>query len=119
MDTTLGPAFPTVTMIGAAWSSRSPHQWLIPGILDLEKGDIEEQRLAARYKTVAVDMMVEDLQRYRPDIVAVNVAPTHEPISGPFDFLKFYGQDSRFGKLWSDYTLVESIPDWDFYRRVD
>jgi len=119
MDTTLGPAFPTVTMIGAAWSSRSPHQWLIPGILDLEKGDTEEQRLAARYKALAFDMMVEDLQRYRPDIVAVNVAPTHELISGPFNFLKFYGQDSRFGKLWSDYTLVESIPDWDFYRRVD
>jgi len=49
----------------------------------------------------------------------VNVAPTHEPIGGPFDFLKFYGQDPRFGKLWSNYTLVESIPDWDFYRRVD
>jgi hypothetical protein len=50
--------------------------------------------------------------------VAVNVAATHEPIDGPFDFLTFFGQDPRFAKLWSGYTLVESIPDWNFYRRV-
>src|SRR4051812_39668193 len=74
LDTTLGPAFPTVIMSGAEWASRSPHQWLLPGILDLEHGDVEKQRLGARYKAVAIDMMVEDLQRYRPEVVAVNVA---------------------------------------------
>lgn len=119
LDTTLGPSFPTVTMIGADWASRSPHQWLIPGIVGLENGDAEERRRAAAYKTVAIDMMVEDLERYRPRIVAVNVGAEHDPIEGPFDFLAFFGADPRFAKLWSEYTLVRAIPGWDFYQRRD
>ena len=117
LSTSVGPAFPTILLSGGQWSSRSPHQWMIPGILKLNTGDAEDRARAEKLKLLATRFVIEDLERYRPLMVAVK-AGGDQAIEGAFEFLPFFGEDESFRRAWKPYRLEKSIEGWQFYVRT-
>ncbi len=118
LSTSVSPAFPTALVLGGQWSSRSVHQWLPPGILKLRAGGPEDRARARHLQELATSFVIEDLDRYRPKLVAVAVGP-QQAIAVPFDFLAFFAEDENFSRVWSPYRLAKSIEGWQFYLREE
>ncbi len=116
LDTAVFPAFPTTLLVNGQWSSRSVHQWMIPGIVKLSAGDLADRTRARLLQQIATRFVTEDLERYHPVLVAVS-AGDHMAISTPFDLLQFFAEDGDFRRAWGPYRLVRSIEGWQFYIR--
>ena len=67
--------------------------------------------------TPAPPLLDEDLERYRPAIIAVRNAAKH-PAGAPFLFLPFLLEDPTFRRMWQQYEIVRPIEGYDFYRRT-
>jgi hypothetical protein len=115
-STSISPVFPTVLLSHGEWASRAPSQWLVPGIVKLGRSGIDQTR-AKELKAIATRFVVEDLDRYRPDMVAVQMTD-HMFIEGPFDFISFFDESEEFRRRWASYTLAKTVDGWNFYTRV-
>ena len=111
------PAFPTTLLVNDRCSSRSAHQWRILGILKLAAGTPAQRARARELQQVAIRFVTEDLERYRPAIIAVRNAAKH-PAGAPFLFLPFLLEDPTFRRMWQQYEIVRPIEGYDFYRRT-
>jgi hypothetical protein len=108
LSSTLSAGFPLATVEGLTWASRFPTLWMLPGIIQkraaaagkpLPKIDAIE-----RYHT---DAVVEDLIKFKPQLVFVDVRPEKPQYGGiPFDFVDYFSKDARFKKLWSQYEKI-------------
>ncbi len=129
LNTRVVPQFPTVPLMGARWASRASCQWLVPGILQLSRGDQSARIEAESLHELAVTFVVQDFARYRPDVVAVPSNSFFEdavavPSKSSFedagsyvDLLGFMREDERFRKIWSSYRPAMTTPEWTFYLR--
>ena len=124
-STNVSAAFPFVNAVEGTWASRYPAQWTIPGAYRelqsprcLESGDP-----CAEYRRILEDTRVadtEDLVRYRPDLVFVEVRENKSYFGGvPFDFLVFLKEDPSFAREWAHYRKVGSVGKVvDVWRRT-
>ena len=115
-STSLWPAMNAVGLVNDQWSSRSPAQWLIPGIVKLRKGGSDDRARAERLQKLATGFVVEDLERYKPAMVAIQASGLRY-VDAPFDFLSFYSEDEDFRRVWTAYQPAEAIGDWQFFVR--
>jgi hypothetical protein len=112
------PSFPTTLLVNNQWSSRSPHQWLIPGIVKLNSAGAQGREKAEELRGLATRFVNEDLERYRPVLVAVALGE-QQGVGKPFDFLEFFSENEDFRRAWAPYRLVKTIEGWNFYMRTD
>jgi hypothetical protein len=115
LSTNQWPVFPAVVEVGASWASRAPHLWMIPGAVRLLAGDADERARGARYRDMALAMIADDIERARPAVLAVDVAPMQQGIEGDFDLLAFLRQDARLRALLDGYRAVARDEVWAFY----
>jgi hypothetical protein len=116
VTTNLYPAFPTAVLVDGEYGSRFPSQWMIPGIAKLKAGGATDRVRAGELQRMVTRFLVEDLERYRPALVAVKVNGD-QALDGRFDFLAFFSEDDDFRRVWTPYRLAKSIPEWQFYTR--
>jgi len=91
------------------WASRFAHLWMLEAILQAERDGIVPDNLAreAQWTRAAV---VEDLQRWRPDVVLVDHCEdlSFEPCisleSLRVDLLEWFKRDPAFASAWSNYV---------------
>jgi hypothetical protein len=109
--------FPLALMAGSDWGSRLAHRWLIPRIIRLERGGVADRAKAAYLKQLEISMLTEDLGRFKPHVVAVEVGDGKVLLNDGFEYLPFYQQSEQFRAEWQSYKLVQSLKGWDVYQR--
>jgi hypothetical protein len=114
---TSGLQFGFPSLAGVEMGSRHPGQPFLAGTVKLEAGGPRERAVAAPLRQIGIDMTAEDLARYKPDVVAVDVNVVKQGLPDNFDMLGFYLSGPGFRAAWADYKLDESIPGWDLYTR--
>ena len=95
----------------------APGQVLLPGTVQLGMGGPAQRARAAALRPVVVAQLVGDLERFRPDVVAVDRRHAKQALPDDYDVLGFYADDARFRMVWSGYAPAGSVPGWDLYRR--
>ena len=111
-----------LTPDGAEWAPRSrPRVDNTPIQARAGRDSDTDPRHHARLDAISrsvVAMVVDDLERAKPELVFVPRTREHLGLSGVgFDFLGFFGRKPRFAKLWSDYAWVEDTPSFRVYAR--
>lgn len=105
--------FPLAVRENLVWGSRFPTLWLMPYIADRwHDGPLPDDPIIA----YALDAIVTDVQKFRPEVVFINQGTSQDYIrGGAFDYLKFMSRDSRFAAIWSSYELRGKIEDFAVY----
>lgn len=102
-STNVSNGFPLAIRENLVWSSRFPALWLVPYVADRWRdGPLPDDPIIA----YALDALVTDLQKFRPDVVFIDQSTAQDYIkSGTFDYLNFMDQDPRFKSIWNTYEL--------------
>ncbi len=97
--------------------SRFPSQFLLPGLIDrlASARTPKEKSKILKYKQEIINMVVEDLQLYRPDLIVI--CDPKIKLGSWFDYIKFFSQDKRFRRIINSYRYVNQIDKLTFYRR--
>jgi len=107
--------FPSLAEVELGASSVG--QVLLPGTVILSRGNAAERAQAESLRPYVVAQLVNDLQRFRPTIVAVDRRPARQALPADFDILAYYASDPQFRKEWAAYRMVATVSGWDLYRR--
>jgi hypothetical protein len=115
VSTSLWPAFPLVVTAQLAWGSRFPCLWVLPAVVRPEGGlgGPERERLA-RFTASAV---AGDLERFRPDLVAVADGALQQAMPPGFDFVGFLSGFPAFRREWRHYAPAGRVEHFALYRR--
>jgi hypothetical protein len=106
----MATVFPTVTESNARWGSRFSCLWLLPAVIRVQQNDPgvpawltgERARAVEQY---LFDSVVEDLERFRPEIIFYDRRRNHQAYGrARIDVLAFFRRDPRFEAIWSTYT---------------
>lgn len=116
LSTSLLPVWPAVSMNGVVWASRGPCDWLAPAVMQLEERGDAGRREAAPLRETGAGMIAEDLERWKPAVVAVRTERIESPRS-PGSLVEFYGGDARLQAAWTSYRLEKAEEGWDWYVR--
>lgn len=119
----IGMAMPSALYTKAGLASRQPVNWFFIAFAEehyyqnLGQGKIEEQELAA-LKAKYNRIMVEDLQRYKPEIFAIAQPADDWPeIFNDYYFFDFYSAE-EFKSEWSNYEhFGEIVNEKDTYHK--
>lgn len=101
-------------------ASRFPSFWMLPGIIKIQHSKLNDNKLkmiddANYFITQAV---VEDFERNSPQLVFVDSLKYPSNFGTyPFDFIKYFSQDPKFKRIWSNYRYLEHINIYSVYRK--
>lgn len=118
---TVPPAFPLVNLSGVTWSSRYSCQWLIPASYS------DEQRGASPFpyrqvpemparERLALDHLMEDLHTRTPALIVVPLDAVW-PMTGAFDWLRYFEYEPRFVSFFDNYQHVGDVARYGLYAR--
>lgn len=107
-------AFPTVVYEDIDVSCRWGFMWMVPA----------EQRLPPEQRGYVVEGVVADFERYKPQIVLVDIGLLQPGLPMGFDFIKYFSQWPAFRKIWAHYEAVPPNPEINqgtylLYKRID
>lgn len=111
----LQDGFPSLA--GVQLAARHPGQPMLPGTVKLEAGGERDRARGAALHQVLIGLILNDMQHYRPDVIAVDRNADKQALPPDFDMLAYFMSDPGFRKAWGDYHLVIRAPGWDFYER--
>jgi hypothetical protein len=106
------------SMVGGRLAARAPSQTFLAGAVLLALGNEHQQSQAAALRPVVVAQLVEDLDRLRPAIVALDLRARRQALPDGYDILGYYQEEPSFQRAWGAYRQVESAGGWDFYARI-
>ena len=127
LTTSVDEAMMPVERYHLTWAQRTNNLWLLPAILRSESPDSREkapQRLTpltlARLRTTQHQWMLEDLQRWKPQLVLVErcqdpqiacqlLEDRHD------DLLAWFQRDAAFSELWRGYRYAGTRGRFDAY----
>lgn len=93
-------------------ASRFPYFWLLPGVLNQNK----PQQVVKTAKIFLVNAVIKDFQKYKPNLVFVNIAKRKKLLVNiKFDYIRYFSQDKRFKKIWKHYIYKETIQNYAVY----
>ncbi len=100
-----------IDMINVKSISRFPSQFLLPGLIDrlASARTTKEKNKILKYKQEIINMVVEDFQLYKPDLIII--------FKCRLDYIDFFSQNKKFEKLINSYRYVNQIDNLVFYRR--
>jgi hypothetical protein len=116
------PAFPVVNYSGALWSSRFVELWFLPGLYPdfLAKNNSHYRPRSEMNETERYffDAVVDDFVKSKPRILIDDVGAYRYGFGRTdFDFLAYYGQDSSFAQLFSEYKPIATVDQYVVYTR--
>jgi hypothetical protein len=68
--------------------------------------------------TLASQELVEDIDRYKPNIVALDQRSGRQALPDDFSILDFYLQHQDFRLEWQHYKPVKTDGGWEFFARI-
>jgi hypothetical protein len=110
------PGFPIANQSLAQWGSRTNSHFMIPAIAKLRQGGIEPITRAqqSEIERSAHQFVIEDFNRFDPTIILVDARSVRHALQdSSFDILRFYLEDPRFERIWSEY---EELPPLHGFR---
>jgi hypothetical protein len=126
MRTLVYPAFPLVNETGARWSLRHNALWFLPGLYVKElagpSADVPYRAPAqmSPLERSFFEEIVADLCRTPPDLLMIEQPAHHAPAGRrALDLTGYYGQDSRFARLFSGYTQITTVPPFMVFERLE
>lgn len=111
----LQEGFPSLADVQLA--ARHPGQPMLPGTVRLEAGSERDRVRAGTLRLVLIGLVLQDIRRYQPDVVAVDRDVDKQALPANFDILAWFLTDPGFRKAWADYRPLAHAPGWDFYER--
>ena len=111
-------AFPLANELGLKWASRYPYLWPLPAILKARQAGRMTPELE-RAEAFLQASVVEDLRRYRPDLILVSTSDDENFIDQAFDYLGYFAKAPGFAEVMRHYRLVKRTPFFAYYRRQD
>jgi len=115
LSTNIHSGFPLVPLAGAEWASRLPSLW---PLFSVYAGEFWEQTEVQYHPPVRrtglerwfTDVVFEDLQAYRPDLILVlryHPSATHSGGAHRFDYLGYFGAEPRFREAFEAYDRLD------------
>ena len=80
-------------------------------------GDDAARAEAERLFEQETKLISEDLARYKPRAVIVEVGEDKPYLADEFQFLPFYLASDQFRAQWAHYELADRLDHWEIYRR--
>ncbi len=116
------PAFPVVNYSGALWSSRFVELWFLPGLypdfLAKNNSHYRPRNEMDETERYFFDAVVDDFVKSKPKILINDVGPYRYGFGRTdFDFLAYYGQDSSFAQLFSEYRPMATVDQYVVFTR--
>jgi len=121
----IGSTFPLVNYAGVESASRFPQLWILAAeYADRLKADAPlqyrkpaEMRPSERY---LLESVVADFARHTPRLLLVLRNARDDQVNGlrRFDYLAYFGRDTRFAGLLEHYEFAENVGEYAVYRRV-
>ena len=117
-STNVQPAFPLVNYAGARWPYHFHSLWPLPGIYQARKAGLLPSEQIEALERWLISTVVTDLVRTPPKLLMVDRS-RHKIGLGPedFDFLGYFGRDSRLQELLANYVFMTEIDGFAIYRR--
>jgi hypothetical protein len=128
-STGLGP-FSTVFRHNLRWGGRFAHLWMLPAIVQNERGPIDSSTPFRRLPQGTLDRLEalqrrdtkEDLEFWHPDLILVERCAVKNmcyAIEGrDFDTLAWFLRSPAFAAEWSHYRKISGKNDFDVYARI-
>lgn len=110
--TEIEDVFPAVDYSTAQLAAHSPHMPLLPGIVrkSLRYGHGVLPPVIQQAKDFQIKMVVDDLNRRKPDWVLVDDNEYKSFLTGiDFDYIQYFSSDDSFRHAWSAYQYVTTI----------
>ena len=110
LSSTMVPGFPVMSYTDVEWASRYSHLWFILAIVRTRSDPLYmptrlTKERAAQIERNLFDSVVEDLERYEPELILVRrgkVERTDAPVSN----LQFLLRDPAFRRIWTSHYRV-------------
>jgi hypothetical protein len=116
ITSSMAGVFPDVNEMGVEWASGSPMQWMAPATVKLSQGTPRQRREAEALRAESSRLMVVDLEKWRPQTIAIRTGPD-QALSSSFDWISFFSANKKFAALWAGYCAEGQKWVWDVYRR--
>jgi hypothetical protein len=122
--------FASVFRSGLEWGSRFPALWMLPAIIQNERGrtgaPVQFKSLprdtVARLALLQRNETTEDLNYWRPSVILVEHCDLEhfcQAVEGKnFDIISWFIQSPEFAAAWSHYQRREGPPHFDLYIRT-
>lgn len=122
LSTSLDPSVTVAFVGGHVWSSRFAALWPLPALAPRQADG--QPRTSTRDPARAADVerwlrqaVVEDLRRWRPEVVLVDTARVKQALPDGFDILGWLQEDEAFRLEWTAYHLDSSVRSTAIYSR--
>ena len=125
LTSTVSATFPYMSAPNRVWASRFPTQWFLPGALNslhmldcTDKDNFDECKRYNEILDYVRNSNVEDIEKYSPDVIAVDVKNKKSYIKGEFSFLEFMQKHAEFDALWDGYELYSEDNRWEIWMKI-
>jgi len=117
MSSLLHDSFPLVIEKDVIWASRFPALWMTPG-LEQKKAQAGLTPELAAIDSYIYTSVTEDIIRYKPDIVFVDIREDKTHFGGlTYDFVKSFSSYAPFAAEWKNYELSNASTEFELYVR--
>jgi hypothetical protein len=107
----LSAAFPWVLMQNRVWPSRFPSMWLLKSIdsaLSHTANRARREKLSTLRQQIA-GMLLEDIERYRPALVLVDINTADRFSNGSFSYLAYFQSAPSFAAIREKYRRTGQV----------
>lgn len=115
----LNAAFPWVPMQNRVWPSRFPSLWLLKGV-DFALSHTVDRARRERLSTLRqqiVRMLRDDIERYRPALVLVDMNTDDRWTKGQFSFLAYFQSAPSFAPIREKYRRTGQVDHFAIFSR--
>jgi hypothetical protein len=118
VSTSVTPFFPAATHLRLKWASRYSALWPLAALGGFQSDASPQQVvLRQRYETPFRQSIAEDLRRFQPDAVVVDLRHGQFGMPLGFDMLGYLLASPEFAEEWEAYELLGQSPEYAIYAR--
>lgn len=116
---TTGDCFTLIYHTKSTYAGRYPFFWWLKGLRMLEKRyDNHMPLYLNKDKEFLVNMVAEDLNSYKPELLFINISDAKASQGEQFDFVRYFSMNQEFREAWQNYHYFKTIGVFEIYRRI-
>lgn len=117
-DTTTIHAFPGIDYAENVLGQRYDCLWMVAGLVNqVRLPNYSSYSQYAKDKNFLIDMITEDLDTHKPDLVFIDVKTPKAYITNlSFDYLTYFSENQKFRDAWKSYRYLTTISEDSMYK---